>query len=66
MSRQKYCQMRLSFVTQAIDFLMPICIVDIKWDNVGCKLELQDICVRSTCAKVNSEMEMVNMQQKTI
>ena len=37
MSRQKYCQIRLSFVTQAIDFLMRICIVDIKWDNVGCK-----------------------------
>ena len=65
MSRQKYCQIRLSFVTQAIDFLMRI-IVDIIWGNVGCKFVSQDICLRSRCAKENSEMEMVNMQQKTI
>ena len=29
-----------------------------------CNLESQDICLRSTCAKENSEMEIANMQQK--
>ena len=68
MSRQKYCQTRLSFfwVHHFSDKNIAIYVdILLKWDKDVCNLESQDACLSvSTCAKQNRDM--VSMQQKEL